>query len=132
MKKFLVIVMCLCTAVAFARPPHGGHHGRHHHHRGNDGVWLAAGITSIVANSIDLLNTVTAPRYVAPVAVAVPQTVYPQEEYITSHIVYPQTVGVSAHRYYERQVPVVQTILVPIQVNGKIVYRQEQRVVYVK
>ena len=132
MKKFLVIVMCLCTAVAFARPPHGGHHGRHHHLRGNDGVWLAAGITSIVANSIGILNTVTAPRYVAPVAVAVPQTVYPQVEYITSHIVYPQTVGVPVHRYYERQVPVVQTILVPIQVNGKIVYRQEQRVVYVK
>ena len=132
MKKFLVIVMCLCTAVAFARPPHGGHHGRHHHHRGNDGVWLAAGITSIVANSIGILNTVTAPRYVASVAVAVPQTVYPQVEYVTSHIVYPQTVGVPAHRYYKRQVPVVQTILVPIQVNGKIVYRQEQRVVYVK
>ena len=132
MKKFLVIAMCICSIAAFARPPHGGHHGRHHHHRGDDGVWLAAGITSIVANSIGLLNTVTAPRYVAPVAVAVPQTVYPQEEYVTSHIVYPQTVGVPAHRYYERQVPVVQTILVPIQVNGKIVYRQEQRVVYVK
>ena len=131
MKKFLVIAMCICSVAAFARPPHGGHHGRHHHHRGNDGVWLAAGITSIVANGIGILNTVTAPRYVAPVAVAVPQTVYPQEKYITSHIVYPQTVGVSAHRYYEQQVPVVQTILVPIQVNGKIVYRQEQRVVYV-
>jgi hypothetical protein len=45
MKKFLVIIICLCTVAAFARGPH---HERHH--RGHDGVWLAAGITSIVAN----------------------------------------------------------------------------------
>ena len=66
MKKFLVIVMCLCTVAAFARGPH---HGRHHHHRGHDGVWLAAGITSIVANGISILNAVTTPRYVAPTPV---------------------------------------------------------------
>ena len=137
MKKFLVIEMCLCTAVAFARPPHGGHHGRHHHHhRGHDGVWLAAGITSIVANGIGILNAVSSPRYVAPVPVVttpvvVPQAVYPQVEYAQPQAVYPQAVGVPPYRYYEQRVPVVQTILVPIQVNGRIVYRQEQRVVYV-
>ena len=132
MKKFLVIAMCLCSVAAFARPPHGGHHGRHHHHRGHDGVWLADGITSIVANSIGILNVATTPRYVTPAPVSVPQTVYPQVEYTSPQIVYPQTAGVQAHRYCEQRVPVVQTILVPIQVNGRIVYRQEQRVVYVK
>ena len=131
MKKFLVIAMCICSVAAFARPPHGGHHGRHHH-RGSDGVWLAAGITSIVANSIGILNAVTTLRYVTPAPVAVPQVVYPQVEYTIPQIVYPQTAGVQAHRYCEQRVPVVQTILVPIQVNGRIVYRQEQRVVYVK
>ena len=134
MKKFLVIVMCLCTAVAFARGPH---HGRHHHHRGHDGVWLAAGITSIVANGIGILNAVTTPRCVAPTPVVttpvvVPEAVYPQVEYTASQVVYPQAVGVPPYRYYEQRVPVVQTILVPIQVNGRIIYRQEQRIVYVK
>jgi len=130
MKKFLVITICFCTVAAFARGPH---HGRHHHHRGHDGVWLAAGITSIVANGIGILNAVSSPRYVAPVTpVVVPQTVYPQAEYIQPQVVYPQSVGVPPYRYYEHRVPVVQTILVPIQVNGRIVYRQEQRVVYVK
>lgn len=128
MKKFLVIVMCLCTAVAFACPPHGGHHGRHHHHhRGHDSVWLAAGITSIAANGISILNTVTTPRYVAatPVVttpVVVPQTVNPQIEYTVPQVVYPQPVAV----------PVVQTVLVPIQVNGRIFYHQEQRIIYTK
>ena len=98
MKKFLVIVMCLCSAVAFARPPHGGHHGRHHH-RGNDGVWLAAGITSIVANGISILNAVSSPRYVSPAPVVqtpvvVPHAVYPQVEYTPPQTVYPQSVGV--------------------------------------
>lgn len=138
MKKFLVIVMCLCTVVAFARPPHGGHHGQHHHHhRGSDGVWLAAGITSIVANGISILNAVTTPRYVAPTpvvttSVVVPQTVNPQIEYTAPQVVYPQPVAVPVRRYYEQRVPVVQTILVPIQVNGRIFYRQEQRIIYVK
>ena len=133
MKKFLVITLCLCTVAAFARGPH---HGRHYHHRGHDGVWLAAGITSIVANGIGILNAVSSPHYVAsaPVVttpVVVPQTVYPQVEYVQPQVVYPQAVGVPPYRYYEQRVPVVQTILVPIQVNGRIVYRQEQIVVYV-
>ena len=131
MKKFLVIAMCIWAVAAFARPPHGGHHGRHHH-RGNDGVWLAAGITSIVANSIGILNAVTTLRYVTPAPVAVSQTVHPQVEYATPPIIYPQTIGVQEHRYYEQRIPVAQTILVPIQVNGRIVYHQEQRVIYVK
>lgn len=133
MKKFLVVIICLCTVAAFARGPH---HGRHHHHRGHDGVWLAAGITTIVANGIGILNAVSSPRYVAPAPVVqtpvvVPQTVYPQVEYTQPQVVYPQSVGVPPYRYYEQRVPVVQTILVPIQVNGRIVYRHEQRVVYV-
>ena len=136
MKKFLVIAMCICSVAAFARPPHGGHHGRHHR-RGNDSVWLAAGITSIVANGISILNAVTTPRYVAPTpvvttSVVVPQTVNPQIEYTAPQVVYPQPVAVPVRRYYEQRVPVVQTILVPIQVNGRIFYRQEQRIIYVK
>ena len=134
MKKFLVITLCLCTVVAFARGPH---HGRHHHHRGHNGVWLAAGITSIVTNGIGILNAVSSPRYVTPAPVVqtpvvVPQTVYPQVEYTAPQVVYPQPVAVPVRRYYEQRVPVVQTILVPVQVNGRIVYRQEQRVIYVK
>ena len=131
MKKCFIIAMCLCSILAFARSPHRGHH----HHRGGDGVWLAAGITGIVANGINILNAVSSPRYVpAPVVttpVVVPQTVYPQVEYLQPQVVYPQAVGVPPYRYYEQRVPVVQTILVPIQVNGRIVYRQEQRVIYV-
>ena len=134
MKKFLVIIICLCTVAAFARGPH---HGRHHHHRGHDGVWLAAGITSIVANGIGILNAVSSPRYVttAPVVqtpVIVPQTVNPKIEYTVPQVVYPQPVAVPVRRYYEQRVPVVQTVLVPIQVNGRIFYRQEQRIIYTK
>ena len=134
MKKFLVITLCLCTVAAFARGPH---HGRHHHHRGHDGVWLAAGITSIVANGIGILNAVSSPRYVttAPVVqtpVIVPQTVNPKIEYTVPQVVYPQPVAVPVRRYYEQRVPVVQTVLVPIQVNGRIFYRQEQRIIYTK
>ena len=134
MKKFLVIIICLCTVAAFARGPH---HGRHHHHRGHDGVWLAAGITTIVANGIGILNAVSSPRYVttAPVVqtpVIVPQTVNPKIEYTVPQVVYPQPVAVPVRRYYEQRVPVVQTVLVPIQVNGRIFYRQEQRIIYTK
>ena len=134
MKKFLVVIICLCTVAAFARGPH---HGLHHHHRGHDGVWLAAGITSIVANGIGILNAVTTPRYAAPTPVVttpvvVPKAVYPQVEYTAPQVVYPQPVAVPVRRYYEQRVPVVQTVLVPIQVNGRIVYRQEQRIIYVK
>ena len=132
MKKCFIIAICLCSILAFARSPH---HGWHRHHRCGDGVWLAAGITGIVANGINILNAVSSPRYVpAPVVttpVVVPQTVYPQVEYVQPQVVYPQAVGVPPYRYYEQRVPVVQTILVPIQVNGRIVYRQEQRVIYV-
>ena len=134
MKKFLVITLCLCTVAAFARGPQPG---RHHHHRGHDGVWLAAGITSIVANGIGILNAVSSPRYVttAPIVqtpVIVPQTVNPKIEYTVPQVVYPQPVAVPVRRYYEQRVPVVQTVLVPIQVNGRIFYRQEQRIIYTK
>ena len=65
-------------------------------------------------------------------SVVVPQTVNPQIEYTAPQVVYPQPVAVPVRRYYEQRVPVVQTILVPIQVNGRIFYRQEQRIIYVK
>ena len=119
MKKCFIIAMCLCSTLAFAHSPH---HRGHHHHRGGDGVWLAAGITGIVANGINILNAVTTPRYVAPIRTA---------PVVTTSVVVPQAVGVPPYRYYEQRVPVVQTLLVPIQVNGRIVYRQEQRVIYV-
>lgn len=134
MKKFIVITICLCTVAAFARGPH---HGRHRHLRGHGSVWLAAGITSVVANGIGILNAVSSPHYVAPApvvttSVVVPHAVYPQVEYTPPQTVYPQPVGVPPYRYYEQRVPVVQTILVPVQVNGRIIYRQEQRIVYAK
>lgn len=144
MKKFLVIAMCLCVVAAFARPVYGKYHGRNHlppsYQRGNDGVWLAAGITSIVANGIAIINAVTAPHYVTPAPavtvpaappVVIPQAVDPQVPIVTQ-AVYPQVAEVPAYRYYEQKIPIVQTVLVPIQINGQTVYRLEQKVVYVK
>jgi hypothetical protein len=133
MKKCFIIAICLCSILAFARSPH---HGWHRHHRGGDGVWLAAGITGIVANSINILNAVTTPRYVVPAPVSappviVPQTVYPQVA-PAAQIVYPQTSAGVSHYYYEQKIPVIQTIFVPIQINGQTVYRQEQRIIYIK
>lgn len=135
MKKCFIIAICLCSVLAFARGPHRGHH-YHRHHRGNDGVWLAAGITSIVANGINILNTVIVPRHVAPAPVAtptpvVPQIIYPQTA-STTQIAYSQPVGVPTYRYDKPKVPIVQTVLVPIQINGQTVYRLEQRVIYMK
>ena len=140
MKKFLVIAMAFCAVSAFARPVYGKYHGRNHlppsYQRGNDGVWLAAGIIGIVANSINILNAVTTPRYVVPAPVSaspviVPQTVYPQVVPATQ-VVYSQPAGVPANRYNEQKVPIVQTVLVPIQINGQTIYRQEQRIIYIK
>ena len=51
MKKCFIIAMCLCSTLAFARSPH---HRGHRHHRDGDGVWLAAGITGIVAITVFL------------------------------------------------------------------------------
>lgn len=94
MKKILaIVVLCMCAAVVFAGPHHGRgghhHHGGHHgHYRGNDGVRLAADITSIVANGINILNGITypvrtvvatpAPVYQQPVIVPQPVYVQPQ------------------------------------------------------
>ena len=103
MKKILtIVVLCMCTAVVFAGPHHGrgGHHrgGHHGHYRGNDGVWLAAGITNIVANGIQILNGIAYPRTTvvatpAPVyqqPVVVPQPVYQQPVYVQPQPVVPQ------------------------------------------
>ncbi len=122
MKKFLVITICLCAAAVFARTPH---HRRHHrHHGGNDGVWLAAGITHIIANGIGIFNAVTTPRYQTPAPVyTVPATTVP--------VVLPQVPTIQ-NSFYERYVPTVQTVMVPVYINGQLFYRQEQRTVYVK
>jgi hypothetical protein len=77
-------------------PPRG--HGRHHGGRGNEGVWLAAGITGIVANSLGIINAVANPVVVPqPVVAPVPQpVVYPQA--VPQPVVYPQPV------YYQQPV----------------------------
>ena len=119
MKKCFIIAMCLCSTLAFARSPH---HRGHHHHRGGDGVWLAAGITGIVANSINILNAVTTPRYVAPIRTAPVVTTAPAV----------QPVPVTQHCYPGQYVPVTHTVMVPVYINGQLYYRQEQKIVYVK
>ena len=119
MKKCFIIAMCLCTTLAFARSPH---HRGHRHHRGGDGVWLAAGITGIVANSINILNAVTTPRYVAPIRTASVVTTPPAVQPVT----------VSQHCYPGQYVPVTHTVMVPVYINGQLYYRQEQKIVYVK
>ena len=119
MKKCFIIAMCLCTTLAFARSPH---HRGHRHHRGGDGVWLAAGITGIVANGINILNAVTTPRYVAPIRTAPVVTTPPAVQPVT----------VSQHCYPGQYVPVTHTVMVPVYINGQLYYRQEQKIVYVK
>ena len=119
MKKCFIIAMCLCTTLAFARSPH---HRGHHHHHGGDGVWLAAGITGIVANGINILNAVTTPRYVAPIRTAPVVTTPPAVQPVT----------VSQHCYPGQYVPVTHTVMVPVYINGQLYYRQEQKIVYVK
>lgn len=119
MKKCFIIAMCLCSTLAFARSPH---HKGHHHHRGGDGVWLAAGITGIVANSINIINAVTTPRYVVPFRTAPVVTTPPAVQPVT----------VSQHCYPEQYVPVTHTVMVPVYINGQLYYRQEQKIVYVK
>ena len=119
MKKCFIIAICLCSILAFARSPH---HGWHRHHRCGDGVWLAAGITGIVANSINILNAVTTPRYVAPIRTASVVTTPPAVQPVT----------VSQHCYPGQYVPVTHTVMVPVYINGQLYYRQEQKIVYVK
>lgn len=119
MKKCFIIAMCLCTTLAFARSPH---HRGHHHHHGGDGVWLAAGITGIVANGINILNAVTTPRYVVPLRTAPVVTTTPAVQPVT----------VSQHCYPGQYVPVTHTVMVPVYINGQLYYRQEQKIVYVK
>ena len=135
MKKCFIITICLCATLAFARSPHRGHHYQRHYN-GSNGVWLAAGITSIVANSINILNAVTTPRYVAPAPVSAPPVIVPQTDYPqvvpAAQTVYPQAVTNASPYYYEQKIPVIQTIFVPIQINGQIIYRQEQRIIYIK
>ena len=119
MKKCFIIAMCLCTTLAFARSPH---HRGHRHHRGGDGVWLAAGITGIVANGINILNAVTTPRYVVPIRTAPVVTTTPAVQPVT----------VTQHCYPTQYIPVTHTVMVPVYINGQLYYRQEQKIVYVK
>lgn len=80
MKKFTLIVVLLLAGIAvFAGPHHrGGYRGGR---RGNDGVWLAAGITSIVANGLHIVNAVTAPRAVVATPTPAPVVTYQQPVY---------------------------------------------------
>ena len=119
MKKCFIIAMCLCSTLAFARSLH---HRGHRHHRGGDGVWLAAGITGIVANGINIINAVTTPRYVVPFRTAPVITTTPAVQPVT----------VSQHCYPGQYVPVTHTVMVPVYINGQLYYRQEQKIVYVK
>ena len=119
MKKCFIIAMCLCTTLAFARSPH---HRGHRHHRGGDGVWLAAGLTGIVANGINIINAVTTPRYVVPFRTAPVVTTAPAVQPVT----------VSQHCCPGQYVPVTHTVMVPVYINGQLYYRQEQKIVYVK
>ena len=121
MKKCFIIAMCLCATLAFARSPHRGHHYQRHYN-GSNGVWLAAGITNIVASSINILNAVTTPRYVAPIRTAPVITTTPAVQPVT----------VSQHCYPGQYVPVTHTVMVPVYINGQLYYRQEQKIVYVK
>lgn len=98
MKKLLaIVVVCFCACVVFAGPHHHGrgpaprgyHHYHHWGHHGNDGVWLAAGITNIVANGLHIINEVAAPRRTVvvpatPAVVTTPAPVY------TEPVYYPQ------------------------------------------
>ena len=98
MKKILaIVVLCMCTAVVFAGPHHGRrHHGGHHgYYRGNDGVWLAAGITNIVANGLQILNGITYPR----TTVITPAPVYQQSVVVPQPVVVPPAPAV----YYQPQ-----------------------------
>lgn len=97
MKKFTLIAVLLLTGVIVFAGPHGHRHGgRHHgHYHGNDGVWLAAGITNIVANGLSIVNTVAAPRVVvAPAPVYQQPVVIPQPVYQNPVYVQPQPVVV--------------------------------------
>lgn len=96
MKKLLaIVVVCFCACAVFAGPHHGrgpaprGHYHHHSGHHGSDGVWLAAGITSIVANGLHIINDVAAPRRTVvvpatPTVVTTPAPVY------TEPVYYPQ------------------------------------------
>ena len=120
MKKCFIIAMCLCSTLAFARSPQ---HGRHRHHpQSSNGVWLAAGITNIVASSINILNAVTTPRYTDPIRTAPVVTTPPAVQPVT----------VSPHCYPGQYVPVTHTVMVPVYINGQLYYRQEHKIVYVK
>ena len=123
MKKILtIVVLCMCTAVVFAGPQRGrgGHRGCF---RGNDGVWLAAGITGIVANGIQILNGIAYPRTTvvtpAPVyqqPVVVPQPVYQQQ------VVPPQSMIIPQPVYQHQQQVIVPTQLMVVPQPAPAVY----------
>lgn len=81
MKKLILIVaICICSIGGVFAGPHHHHHGGYHGGprggwgRGYDGVWLAAGITNIVANGLSIANSVAGyPRYVQSTIIAAPQ-----------------------------------------------------------
>ena len=96
-KGFLMICLIGCALMVQAAPPGGapprrggpGPHRGGHGGPGNDGVLLAAGITAIVANSLGILNELTAPRsYCVPSSPQVVTPVYVPPEPVYTAPVY--------------------------------------------
>ena len=97
MKKILtIVVVCFCACAVFAGP-HGGPRGGRYYRGGcggppNSGVWLAAGITSIVANGLNIIGSLVTPvvaAQVVPVAPAVVPTT-PVVPVVPQPVVVPQ------------------------------------------
>ena len=117
MKKMFTTVVVLCVVcVAFAGPRHHGRPcgpGFGPGPRGNDGVWLAAGITSIVANGLNIVTTLATPRVVTTTP-AVTEVVVPNQPVVVPQPVYPAQQQIVVPQQY--QYPVVvprQPIVVP-------------------
>lgn len=150
MRKLFTIIAVLFCAIAVMAGPNcgrGGHGGRgwhcgpryYHHYRGgcyrgSDGVWLAAGITNIVANGLSIVRQVAEPVYTTPVyttpvyqqpvvvpapAVYTPPVCAPAPVYVGPRG-YPQPI-IETHRtivhpYYPRTAPSVRyapTVIYP-------------------
>ena len=119
MKKFTLIAVMLIAGVAvFAGPHHrGGHHRGHHHRRGGDGVWLAAGITGIVANGLQIVNTITQPR----VVVGQPVVTTP---IVTTPVVEQPVVVPAPQPVVVQPAPVVVPAPQPVYYQPRVIYTQ--------
>lgn len=105
MKKFTFIAVLFLASVAAIAGPH---HRGHRHHRCGDGVWLAAGITNIVANGLHIVNAVATPRVVVATPTLAPVVTYQQPQ-----VVYQQPVVQPAPQpvYYYQQPVYIQPMV---------------------